>query len=97
MLLALLLLIRRFDCSAALPRYWISRGCGQGLSGIARLGLPVAVMLALEYWAFAISSMWAGWLGPTSSRRTRSRSTWLRSPIWCRSASVSAPRPASAT
>ncbi len=22
-------------------------------------------MLALEYWAFAISSLWAGWLGPT--------------------------------
>ncbi len=36
----------------------------QGLAEILRLGFPVAVMLALEYWAFAISSMWAGWLGP---------------------------------
>ncbi len=36
----------------------------QGLAEILRLGFPVAVMLALEYWAFAISSLWAGWLGP---------------------------------
>ncbi|MEO7974918.1 MAG: MATE family efflux transporter [Thermoanaerobaculia bacterium] len=34
-----------------------------GLAEILRLGVPVAVMLALEYWAFAISSLWAGWLG----------------------------------
>lgn len=34
-----------------------------GLSEIVRLGFPVAVMLALEYWAFAISSLWAGRLG----------------------------------
>lgn len=36
----------------------------KGLTEILRLGIPVAVMLALEYWAFAISSLWAGWLGP---------------------------------
>ncbi|MEO8275867.1 MAG: MATE family efflux transporter [Thermoanaerobaculia bacterium] len=37
----------------------------RGMAEILRLGLPVAAMLALEYWAFAISSLWAGWLGPT--------------------------------
>ena len=36
----------------------------KGLAEILRLGFPVAVMLALEYWAFAISSLWAGQLGP---------------------------------
>ncbi len=35
----------------------------KGLSEILRLGLPVALMLALEYWAFAISTLWAGRLG----------------------------------
>ncbi|MEZ5313709.1 MAG: MATE family efflux transporter [Thermoanaerobaculia bacterium] len=36
-----------------------------GLGEILRLGLPLAVMLALEYWAFAISTLWAGRLGPS--------------------------------
>lgn len=34
-----------------------------GVAEILRLGLPLAAMLALEYWAFAISSLWAGTLG----------------------------------
>lgn len=34
-----------------------------GLTELFRLGLPVAIMMALEYWAFAISSLWAGRLG----------------------------------
>jgi len=33
------------------------------LAEIARLGAPVALQLALEYWAFAIASLWAGRLG----------------------------------
>ncbi len=37
----------------------------KGLLEIVGLGLPVSLMLALEYWAFAISSLWAGWLGET--------------------------------
>ncbi len=66
MLLALLFLIRRFRLQrGAATVLDLARLRVKGLSEIARLGLPVAVMLALEYWAFAISSMWAGWLGPT--------------------------------
>jgi MATE family multidrug resistance protein len=37
----------------------------RGIAEILRLGLPLAAMLALEYWAFAISSLWAGNLGST--------------------------------
>jgi MATE family multidrug resistance protein len=33
------------------------------LAEIAFLGAPVALQVALEYWAFAISSLWAGRLG----------------------------------
>lgn len=33
------------------------------IAEILRLGLPLAAMLSLEYWAFAISTLWAGWLG----------------------------------
>lgn len=36
----------------------------RGIAEILRLGLPLALMLALEYWAFAISTLWAGRLGP---------------------------------
>ncbi len=38
----------------------------KGLAEILRLGFPVAVMLALEYWAFAISTLWAGRLGASA-------------------------------
>jgi MATE family multidrug resistance protein len=34
-----------------------------GLAEIARLGAPIALQIALEYWAFAIASLWAGTLG----------------------------------
>jgi len=60
----------------------------KGLSEILRLGFPLAVMLALEYWAFAISTLWPGGSGRSTSRRIRSRSTWPRSLTWCRSASA---------
>ena len=33
------------------------------LAEIAALGAPVAFQLSLEYWAFGISTLWAGWLG----------------------------------
>ena len=36
------------------------------LAEIAAFGAPVALQVALEYWAFAISSLWAGHLGPTA-------------------------------
>ena len=35
----------------------------EGIAEILRLGLPLAAMLALEYWAFAVSTLWAGRLG----------------------------------
>src|SRR5690606_3459870 len=35
----------------------------RGLVDIAVLGAPVAFQLALEYWAFAITTLWAGRLG----------------------------------
>ena len=37
-----------------------------GFAEIVRLGTPLALMLALEYWAFAISTLWAGRLGSTA-------------------------------
>jgi multidrug resistance protein, MATE family len=59
----------------AIRRYRLQRGATtitdltrlrvKGLAEILRLGAPVALMLALEYWAFAISSLWAGQLGKT--------------------------------
>lgn len=64
MLLGLLLLIRRFRLQrGAATVFDLTRLRVKGFSEIVRLGLPVALMLALEYWAFAISSLWAGWLG----------------------------------
>ena len=33
------------------------------LAEMARLGAPIALQMALEYWAFAICSLWAGRLG----------------------------------
>jgi len=35
------------------------------LAEIARYGAPLALQLAMEYWAFAIASLWAGRLGAT--------------------------------
>lgn len=32
---------------------------------IARIGTPISIQLALEYWAFALGTLWAGRLGPT--------------------------------
>ena len=62
-----------FGLLAVIRKYRLQRGATtvvdltrlrlKGLSEIFRLGLPVALMLALEYWAFAISTLWAGWLG----------------------------------
>jgi MATE family multidrug resistance protein len=62
-----------FGLLAVIGKYRLQRGATtvvdltrlrlKGLSEIFRLGLPVALMLALEYWAFAISTLWAGWLG----------------------------------
>lgn len=64
MLAALLLVIWRFRLQrGATTILALSRVRVKGLSEIVRLGFPVAVMLALEYWAFAISSLWAGQLG----------------------------------
>lgn len=34
-----------------------------GLAEVAGLGAPVALQLALEYWAFALATLWAGRLG----------------------------------
>ena len=67
MLLALLAAIRRFRLQrGATTIVDLTRLRVKGLSEILRLGLPVALMLALEYWAFAISTLWAGWLGGTA-------------------------------
>jgi MATE family multidrug resistance protein len=35
-----------------------------GIAEIARLGAPIALQIALEYWAFALAALWAGRLGP---------------------------------
>ncbi len=64
MLVALLVAIRRFRLQRGAitsinPRALRPRR----LAEIAALGAPVAVQLALEYWAFAIASLWAGRLG----------------------------------
>jgi MATE family multidrug resistance protein len=37
----------------------------RGIGEIVRLGLPLAAMFALEYWAFATATLWAGRLGTT--------------------------------
>jgi MATE family multidrug resistance protein len=64
MLLALLLVMRRFRLQrGATTILDPARLRVKGFSEIVRLGAPVALMLALEYWAFAISSLWAGHLG----------------------------------
>ena len=65
MLLGLLAAVRAFRLQRGSTTVLaLARLRVKGLSEILRLGFPVAVMLALEYWAFAISSLWAGWLGP---------------------------------
>ncbi len=65
MLAALLVVIRKFRLQrGATTVLDLTRLRVKGLSEILRLGIPVAVMLALEYWAFAISTLWAGRLGP---------------------------------
>ena len=64
MLLGLLAVIRKYRLQrGATTVVDLTRLRLKGLSEIFRLGLPVALMLALEYWAFAISTLWAGWLG----------------------------------
>jgi len=64
MLAGLLAAIRRFRLRRGAATFVdLTRLRVKGLSEILRLGLPVALMLALEYWAFAISTLWAGWLG----------------------------------
>lgn len=64
MLLGLLAVIRKYRLQrGATTVVDLTRLRLKGLSEILRLGLPVALMLALEYWAFAISTLWAGWLG----------------------------------
>ncbi|MFN7943660.1 MAG: MATE family efflux transporter [Thermoanaerobaculia bacterium] len=59
---------------AIVARYGLQRGSRtilsprrirrHGLGEILGLGLPVAFQLACEYWAFAMATLWAGWLGP---------------------------------
>jgi MATE family multidrug resistance protein len=66
MLAGLLGIIRRFRLQrGAATVVDLGRLRVKGLAEILRLGLPVAAMLALEYWAFAISTLWAGRLGST--------------------------------
>jgi multidrug resistance protein, MATE family len=66
MVAALLFAIRHFRLQRGAATITdLTRLRVKGLAEILRLGLPVALMLALEYWAFAISSLWAGWLGKT--------------------------------
>ncbi len=57
----------------AMRRYRLQRGARTDLTltgvrrrelfEIAALGLPIAFQLALEYWAFALATLWAGRLG----------------------------------
>lgn len=35
-----------------------------GVGRLLALGLPVGFQMGLEYWAFSLSTVWAGWLGP---------------------------------
>lgn len=64
MLLALLTAIRRFRLQRGAVTNMHPRGLtARRLAEMAALGAPVAVQLALEYWAFAIASLWAGRLG----------------------------------
>lgn len=64
MLAAMLAAIRiyRLDRGVA-PRRELAGIRRGGIGEILRLGLPLAAMLALEYWAFATSTLWAGRLG----------------------------------
>jgi multidrug resistance protein, MATE family len=34
-----------------------------GVGRLLALGLPVGLQMGLEYWAFSLSTIWAGWLG----------------------------------
>jgi MATE family multidrug resistance protein len=64
MLVALLVVIRRWRLQrGALTVLDPRRVRPRRLAEIAVLGAPVALQVALEYWAFAISSLWAGRLG----------------------------------
>lgn len=36
----------------------------RALGRMLALGAPVGLQFGLEYWAFSISTLWAGWLGP---------------------------------
>lgn len=64
MLAALLLVFRRYRLRRGVrARLRLSSVRLRGLAEIAALGAPVAFQLALEYWAFAITTLWAGRLG----------------------------------
>lgn len=45
---------RRWDREVLAPR---------PIGRILALGAPVALQITLEYWAFSVSTLWAGWLG----------------------------------
>ncbi|MFO7177158.1 MAG: MATE family efflux transporter [Pseudomonadota bacterium] len=56
--------IRLFRLSAGAWRPWDRESSSaRGLLQVVRLGLPVGAQIALEGWAFAISTLMAGWLG----------------------------------
>lgn len=64
MLLALLFVFRRYRLRRGVrARIHLSSVRLRGLAEVAALGAPVAFQLALEYWAFAITTLWAGRLG----------------------------------
>ena len=53
---------------------------------VVRIGAPIGVQWFFESFAFGLTALFMGWLGTASLAATRSRSTWRRSPLWCRSA-----------
>jgi multidrug resistance protein, MATE family len=64
MLAALLFAVRRFRLQRGARTVLDPRALRpRRVAEIAALGAPVAFQLALEYWAFAIASLWAGRLG----------------------------------
>ncbi len=64
MLVTLLLFIRRFRLQRGVRAVFTTASLRlRGVAEIAFFGAPVAFQLALEYWAFAIVTLWAGRLG----------------------------------
>lgn len=56
--------IRIFRLSAGAWRPWDRESfSARGLLHVARLGVPVGAQIALEAWAFSISTLMAGWFG----------------------------------